>query len=1829
MGTQTLKAGILIGHRYQVESLLGQGGLGKVYLARDLLEGETQVALKILATPQRINGQGVSLGQGLSLLTRLRHPNLVHILDFGVLGENRSPFLAEEFVEGDDLMRATVGWDTAQIVELLVSVSRVVQYLHSRGIVHQDLKPGNILLPAATADVEKIKVLDFGLAQCVPYTRSHVAAGTLAYTAPELLLGGAATYRSDLYSLGILFYQLLTRRLPFEDEDPGFLIQKHLQGRPDMRPIEVLEHGPRLAQVILGLMEKDPDRRPSSSEDLIRLLRVATARDFVSPRAESHEIYFAAGPFVGRDRELASLKERAVRVLETGRGCTTFVLGESGAGKSRIMEELRTWALLEGWRVVEASCQHTDDRLYPPFREILTRSDRVARALSGADQEIFRFEEMPHLADSSSLNLAADSAAGRFRDLLTREVVRRLTGGPTLVLLHDFHWADEATVAVLDYLSSDILTHPIYLCVSARLIEIGEGPLRKLMEHVPRQGRGDSLALESLSQDSIERLITGVLGEEEIGREIAAWVYKASGGNPFFVEEILKHLVDRGLLRREQGRWRLEKGGLGELEVPASVAIVLRRRIDQLGQLAQEVAAWMAVFGHPISKHLLRNVVSGKEKELDSAISELIRREVIRVVAEGGEESYQFRHSLISEVIRSGLRSRRREQMHRRIGEYLECQKDAERRLQEIALHFTEGRHGEKSVEYAWRAAAACRLEFANEAALRFYEYVLRWATHFSREQMCEVALEAAEVCYSLGVPRRAIRLLEAQLSLIRRGKHPDLRAKLYTKLARSYAYLGNLPLSKQSAQSGLSSMKEVSNSLEKGNIQAGLLLVLALCAMIESRPGKGLKLLNQALRNLEQEETGVLAGHVQVMISALRWLSGDPAGGVAASTRAIQILESSQAAHLLSVAYSHLGICLYALGRLGLAFEKHMRAAMISEQTRSVFQQAQALSNLAECLCRSGRFKNALEIAEKAIKLASETENRDWVHVCTGTVIGIYISIGHYAKAHQALSDLASDASQFFPRYAKIQAHFCAAWLSLELGDWKAASQELDRLERTRSHKVPPYESELGEVLRARICYQSGRTRISLQKLTHLYSKLVKKRRPFQMCVVKLLLAEVLLAEGQLECGRKCARDGLRLARVLPSVNLQAQAHLIMGRFHFLMVSELLSATGVPEESVKRDVVSGMAQARSELEVAHALAQEADAEEILWRVDVELARVADFDGRAESCVLHARKALDRLPSIEARVPMKMLEVFRQLPERDKGRRDCEEFIRRYEVTDKSTETLQIGMIGEAHLRILCRVSYALNGIHELDRLLEAIIDLLIQGIHMERAMVFLKDHETGRLRLAKARNMKRESLDGANHISQSILDEAHKRGHPFVSANAMTDPRVRNSEPLSSSQSGKLLCAPLKARGRTVGVLYADHPDAVESLNESVIDLFAAFCNLSALAIDNALVRRSLSEENAELESHLRQAREGYTEIIGKSAAIETLRERIARAASSPLDILITGESGTGKELVARALHRTGRRSGGKFVPLDCGSLSESLIESELFGYRKGAFTGAIDNRLGLLESANGGVVFFDEISNLSTKLQAKLLRALQEREIRRLGEPAARKVDIQVVAATNQDLREALRRGKFRKDLYYRLNTLEIRVPPIRERMEDIPILVHWFLEKTAATEDGRVKSFSKEAFELLCEYKFPGNVRQLKGIVQGAYYLSPGRTIGREQLPAEIRDSVTNRNTARGVARSSHQLYQEIVQGRGTFKDLVKEPFLRRQIPSSMVRRIIHRALTETRGKYRDAFRILGISDQEYSVTLVFLKRHGCYLNFRRYRRTPRTEAHKTIPRPDDID
>lgn len=271
-------------------------------------------------------------------------------------------------------------------------------------------------------------------------------------------------------------------------------------------------------------------------------------------------------------------------------------------------------------------------------------------------------------------------------------------------------------------------------------------------------------------------------------------------------------------------------------------------------------------------------------------------------------------------------------------------------------------------------------------------------------------------------------------------------------------------------------------------------------------------------------------------------------------------------------------------------------------------------------------------------------------------------------------------------------------------------------------------------------------------------------------------------------------------------------------------------------------------------------------------------------------------------------------------------------------------------------------------------------------------------------------------------------------------------------------------------------------------------------------LAVDDKGVVRS-----AIMRREDREGREESIEtIIGKSPAMQKVIAAIRRVGATDSTVLITGESGTGKELVARDIHDHSPRAGNDYVPVDCSSLVESLIESELFGHVKGAFTGAHDNKHGLFELANHGTFFFDEITNLSLHTQAKLLRVVQEREFMRVGDQERRKLDIRIIAASNGNLMKAIERGAFRMDLYYRLNVVPIHLPPLREWSEDIVLLVEHFLKKYNHKYNCSVKGISQEALEMLISYSWPGNVRELEHLIERILVLEDGDVIRPEHLP-----------------------------------------------------------------------------------------------------------------------
>jgi DNA-binding NtrC family response regulator len=307
----------------------------------------------------------------------------------------------------------------------------------------------------------------------------------------------------------------------------------------------------------------------------------------------------------------------------------------------------------------------------------------------------------------------------------------------------------------------------------------------------------------------------------------------------------------------------------------------------------------------------------------------------------------------------------------------------------------------------------------------------------------------------------------------------------------------------------------------------------------------------------------------------------------------------------------------------------------------------------------------------------------------------------------------------------------------------------------------------------------------------------------------------------------------------------------------------------------------------------------------------------------------------------------------------------------------------------------------------------------------------------------------------------------------------------------------------------------FASIESAVAAVKEGAFDYLPKPFSIDQLklAVDRALAQRRLTLENLRLREQL-QGTYGFENIIGRSPAMAEVFELVRKAARSGANILVQGESGTGKELIARAIHANSPRAAQAFVPVDCASLPEQLLESEVFGHEKGAFTGAVKTKPGLIELAHQGTLFLDEIAELPVGLQVKLLRALQEREIRRVGGTRHIEVDVRVVSATNRDLRELVAKGGFREELYYRINVILIKLPPLRERRGDVTLLAHAFLRKYGESRQPPLRGFAPETFQALEAYSWPGNVRELQNVIERACALADGDTIEIGDLPEHVR-------------------------------------------------------------------------------------------------------------------
>ncbi len=1646
----------VINDRYRILSELGSGGMSRVLLAEDMARHDTRVALKIVGPPDAPASDKIlseALISEFETLAGLRHPNLPQVHDFGRIPARQSLFLSMEYIEGQELLDAAASMTPAETLSVLAQVCRALEFIHTRALVHGDVKPQNVLVTHDNGKEPRAVLVDFGL---VARARSSgQLRGTLHYAAPEVLLRATIDRRADLYSLGVMLYRLTTGRCPFDGKSSD-VIRAILEGTP-APPLDALasaagdvgEGGAgamappplsalldeALSALILKLLEKDPARRFRSAAETLHALNLVTGSHHPIETPDTGDAYSTSASLVGRQSEMAGVEailDRLPRRVKEGlparESALVVVTGEAGSGRSRFLAEVRRGAQKRGIVAVSVSC----DSDAPAFQAVdealgLLAAGRLARP------------------DAAAPAASSEGARLRIVDGAATALALRASSEPVALFVDDAHLADEGTAAVIESLARDPGRAPgLLLVLSCRSEELEGTALAESLARLRSAVRVEEISLSPLGPGHIREMLEGMLGLAEAPAELVDLVQRETSGNPLFIEQAVHSLLEDGTISRVGTGFRADVDALTKISFAAGVGEAIRRRLDRLGLDERAVLSAMAVIGRPAYSGLIE-AASGLEKaRVTEALRALMQRRLIvgKVDGELGVASARTR-----DVVYEGVEWEQRRAMHRSIGEALQRleREGSPVRHEDLARHFIHGAEPETALRYALEAAEASRRLGAPAEARSFYRRALDLLPQGAEDRRADVLLRLGRIDRELGRDEQALDAFEQALRAAGAATRRDLaglarleKADVHLRRGRSEEVAREVELALQllSLAGDAALVSRANNYLASSHARAG-------------RLERALDIQKRALHAAEQAgEPGPLASAFN-NLGLLHCFQGNREAGLASLERAIALRRESGDRH----------------GEL---------------ETRI---------NLGTRLAEGGDLEKAIECFEQAVALARSVED-------LRALVESQLNLG-VARVSSGQHDLA--ASSFEQ----------AAAVAIRIGDDLRAAYSLDAW-GTSLRTIGDLEAATrrhGEALdRARRCGDPAQELFILGSLAldHTSAGEAAKARD---CLRRA--ARIPISKGQPRARIRLLEAEARAALV---DNAPAEAATKAG--------EMMAAAEeahLPVEKARALLILGQArETAGEAQMAAAAFRECldtavdpQTGEIRWRALAALARLARAEKDVETARAMATASRAIVDSLAASIVDGEVRS-RYLADRER------QALSAFEKKEATTAPVAAAGGGLA-LGAVYRISEIITSAADLDHLLSRVLDLALEIVRAERGLIILVDEEGERQAVRAARGVEPETIADALEYSHSVVREA-AAGRTMVMLDSEDDRSFKRFRSVSLFQIKSLACVPIKVRDRILGTVYLDSRNAGYLFRDEDVEFLRAFANLAGSAIEMARLTTRLSRENVSLQREVQDLRKAagdrtrYRELVGKTIRMQAIYDMMDRISASTLPVLITGESGTGKELVARALHFTGPRREKRFFTENVAAIPDTLLESELFGHARGAFTGADRDRKGVFEEADGGTLFLDEIGDMSLPLQSKLLRALQDGEVRPLGTTRSVKADVRVISATNRNLEEMVEEGKFREDLYYRLHGVEIRMPPLRERKEDIPILVEHFLSKLAAKNGLSQKKLDISALQLLIRYDWPGNVRELENEVAKLAALTASDVITQQDLIAQ---------------------------------------------------------------------------------------------------------------------
>ncbi len=1165
--------------------------------------------------------------------------------------------------------------------------------------------------------------------------------------------------------------------------------------------------------------------------------------------------------------------------------------------------------------------------------------------------------------------------------------------------------------------------------------------------------------LKGLEPEETRILVSSILSPfPGLGR-LSQWVCEQTLGNPRWIEEVLRFLCDEGILSPLGSEWQVDFARLPDAWAGKEGREVYLARLNRLSPGAKRLLQIASAVGPRFGADVLESLFG---EGFEESWREL-RVQGWTVISPGGS-AYVFRIPAYQSMVYEDLSEEERRTLHRRLGEWFESHPAGP---EVLARHFSRSGDLERGLRYSLSAGEEAEtLPFvgAGRAAAHFEQALSLASTLGKASLVRELCLRTGKLYDQRGEYEKALALYDRADALLE-GNEGEEKAMVLRRKGVTLMVKGEFVKAQALLEEAL---KLVGDCPEKGSVLIEL-------GYVVSRQGQ----YEQALTHYSRAEEllkrfGDSHRLTAVQVSMAQLLAGKDRIG-----EAIEILKGA-----LNSAKDpkHRPAILSALGATFLRAGRYEEARKVLlgglEEARS-FGRVVDLAHILNCLGsieeKLRRWPQASEYYHQVLALYRKANDRPGVSIKQSDLSWIYLQCGELQRAlvlgSKSLRELKALGDEV--QFSTLQ--HTLGLIHARLGNWDEAAKLF------------------------RNCYQSrkraGRTQYCVNPLSDLGS-LNLDQGAFMEALKLFDKALSMVGESH----------NKRL--ILSAKKAQALA----GMDNLSEAEELIAKTMGNAKELGDEEVMAFCE-RSWGQILRKKGSLQDSQRTLISSANRFRSLRDAYETARTLLEVAGVGLEFGPEIPFNETARFLTEACETFERQGARRDLE----RARTLEHSllTSLLQPGWEKPERkglVETLSKVSDLLETLTSEEEVFGLVLELLVTLFVAERGILFLRDPLSDDLRVAKAYPLSLEkdqaTLADARDLSKTSALSAMSQEEVLFSNSALSDERFAQRQSVVLNRIQSLMCAPLKLGGEVIGAIYLDSRLGGTLFSERDRPFLKAVARVASAALEKAREYREMREGAEALRDEVR-AQSGLSGMIGTSPAMLALFARARQVAETDSTVLIEGESGTGKELLARAVHDLSRRKDKSYVEVDCGALPETLLESELFGHRKGSFTGATDDSHGLFEEAHGGTVFLDEISTASSGVQAKLLRFLQEGEIRRIGETKPRKVDVRVLCATNRNLEGEVALKHFRRDLFYRLKVFSLKVPPLRERAGDIFLLAEHFRKLYAARMGKPVRGFRREAVEAMLRSSWEGNVRELQYAVERAVILCQGHYLALSDL------------------------------------------------------------------------------------------------------------------------